>query len=70
MRPEASLDLLERIIEQGFYCSSVMLRDPWMDSIRSRSRFAEVVGRADARTREAQEEFLRLNGDRLLALNA
>jgi hypothetical protein len=68
--PEVSLDLLERVIENGFYCSSVMLRDPWMDAIRGRSRFAEVVRRADARTREAQEEFLRLNGDRLLAINA
>jgi len=29
-----------------------------------------VVRRADERTRDAQEEFLRLNGDRLLALNA
>ena len=68
--PEASLDLLDRIVEKGFYCSSVMMRDPWMDSIRGRSRFAEVVRRAEARTREAQQEFLRLNGDRLLALNA
>jgi hypothetical protein len=68
--PVASLDLLDRIIEQGFYCSSILLRDPWMDSIRGRSRFAEVVRRADERTREAHEEFIRLNGDRLLALNA
>ena len=68
--PEVSLDLIERVIEKGFYCSSVMMRDPWMDSVRGRSRFAELVRRADARTREAQEEFLRLNGDRLLALIA
>jgi len=68
--PEASLDLLDRVVERGFCCSSVMMRDPWMDSIRGRSRFAEVVRRAEARTREAQQEFLRLNGDRLLALNA
>jgi len=68
--PDSSLDLLERIIEQGFYCSSVMMRDPWLDPIRGRSRFADVVRRADARTREAQAEFLRLNGDRLLGLNA
>lgn len=67
---DASLDLLDRIVEGGFYCSSVMLRDPWMDSIRGRSRFAEVVRRADSRTREAQDEFLRLNGDQLLALEA
>jgi serine/threonine protein kinase len=68
--PEASLDLLERIIERGFYCSAIMLRDPWMDSIRGRSRFADVVRRADTRTREAAEEFQRLNGDRILGVNS
>ena len=40
-----------------------------MDSIRGQSRFADVVRRADERTREAEQEFRRLNGDRLLALN-
>jgi serine/threonine protein kinase/Tfp pilus assembly protein PilF len=68
--PIASLDLLDRIVGQGFYCSSILMRDPWMDSIRGRSRFADVVRRADERTREAHDEFIRLNGDRLLALNA
>ena len=67
--PEASLDLLDRIIEQGFYCSTILMRDPWMDAIRGQSRFADVVRRADARTREAEAEFRRLNGERLLALN-
>jgi serine/threonine protein kinase/tetratricopeptide (TPR) repeat protein len=64
--PEASLDLLDRIIEQGFSCSAIMLRDPWMDSIRGRSRFSDVVRRADARTREADAEFRRLDGERIL----
>jgi len=67
--PEASLDLLDRIIEKGFYCSAILMRDPWMDAIRGQSRFADVVRRADARTREAEAEFRRLNGERLLALN-
>jgi serine/threonine protein kinase len=69
-RVDECLDLLERIIEQGFYCSSVMMRDPWLDPVRGRSRFAEVVRSADLRTREAQAEFQRLDGGRLLALNA
>ena len=38
--------MLDRIIEQGFYCSSVMMRDPWLDPIRGRSRFADIVRRA------------------------
>jgi hypothetical protein len=68
--PCPSPDLLDRIVGQGFYCSSILMRDPWMDSIRGRSRFAEVVRRADERTREAHDEFIRLDGHRLLALNA
>jgi hypothetical protein len=47
-----------------------MMRDPWLDPVRGRSRFAEVVRSADLRTREAQAEFQRLDGGRLLALNA
>jgi serine/threonine protein kinase len=65
---DAALDMLERIVDKGFYCSAVMMRDPWMDSIRGQSRFVKVVQRADARTREAEEEFRRLDGHRLLAL--
>src|SRR5688572_9399777 len=67
---DACLDLLDRIIEKGFYCSAIMLRDPWLDSVRGRSRFNDVVQRADARSREAEAEFRRLNGERILGLNA
>ena len=69
-RPDACLDMLDRIIERGFYCSSIMLRDPWLDPIRGQARFSAIVNRADARTREAQADFVRLNGDRILGLNA
>jgi serine/threonine protein kinase/tetratricopeptide (TPR) repeat protein len=69
-KPDRCLDLIERIIESGFYCSAIMLRDPWLDSIRGRARFNDLVQRADARSREAEAEFRRLNGDRILALNA
>ena len=67
-KPDACLDILDRIIERGFYCSSVMLKDPWLDSIRGQARFGAIVSRADARSREAEAEFRRLNGDRLLGM--
>ena len=62
--------MLERVIDQGFYCSSILLRDPWLDPIRGQARFSAIVKRADARSREAQAEFVRLDGDRILGLNA
>jgi len=67
-RADECLDMLERIVEQGFYCSEVLLRDPWMDSVRGKGRFTEIVRRADARTREAEADFRRLDGERLLFL--
>lgn len=68
-KPDACLDILDRIIERGFYCSSIMLKDPWLDSIRGQARFRAIVSRADARSREAEADFRRLKGDRLLGLN-
>jgi hypothetical protein len=62
--------MLHRIIERGFYCSTILLRDPWLDPIRGRSRFNDIVSDADARSREAAAEFRRLDGDRILALGS
>ena len=52
-KPDACLDMLDRIIESGFYCSSVMLRDPWLDSIRGQARFGRSsVARTRGRGRQ------------------
>jgi hypothetical protein len=66
--PDACLDMLDRIIERGFYCPTIMLRDPWLDPVRGRPRFNDVVKRADARLLDAENEFRRLNGPRILGL--
>jgi tetratricopeptide (TPR) repeat protein len=63
---DAALAMLGRVIDGGFFCPTIMLRDPWLDSIRSRSTFNDIVQRADARSREAQDEFTRLGGDKIL----
>ena len=65
--PEACLDMLDRVVEKGFYCSAIMLRDPWID----RSGTVAVrrdLNRANARSQEAEVEFRRLNGNRILGL--
>jgi hypothetical protein len=43
-----------------------MLRDPWVDSIRGTSAFNEIVQRAEAKSREAEDELRRLGGDKVL----
>jgi serine/threonine protein kinase len=67
--PDKALDMIRRIVERGFNCASILLRDPWLDPIRGLPRFIELVGDTEARAREAESEFHQLNGDRILALN-
>jgi serine/threonine protein kinase/tetratricopeptide (TPR) repeat protein len=64
-----ALDLLEDTIEGGFFCPTILVRDPWLDSLRSDSRFNALVGRAEARSRDAEAEFRQLGGERLLGLS-
>jgi TolB-like protein len=63
----AALDMLDRVVEGGFFCPTIFLRDPWLDPIRSASRFNQIVAKANDRSRDAAAEFRRLGGDRLLA---
>jgi serine/threonine protein kinase len=64
---ERAYQLLERVIEKGFFCATIMLRDPWLDPIRNGRRFAELVAHAEERSRDAELEFRKLGGDKILA---
>ena len=66
---ENCLDMLDRIIENESDPATDLAAEWTSSRTRGRSRFNEIVGRADARSREAEAEFRRLNGDRLLATN-
>ena len=61
------LDTLERVIDAGFFCTPILVRDPWLDPVRGERRFTEIVNRANARSLDAEAEFRRLGGDKLLA---
>jgi serine/threonine protein kinase len=67
--PQACLDMLDRVIERGFYCSAIMLRDPWLDPVRGQPRLNDIIKRAEARTHDAASEFIRLNGNRILGVS-
>jgi eukaryotic-like serine/threonine-protein kinase len=57
---------LERIVEGGFFCHQILLRDPVLDPIRGERRFAAIVKRAKERSLDAESEFRRLGGEQLL----
>jgi TolB-like protein len=63
---DLSKTMLSRVIDGGFFCSTILLRDPWLDSIRGTSAFNDIVQRAEAKSRDAEDEFKRLGGDKIL----
>ena len=62
----SALELLERIVKEGFFSYQILQRDPWLDPIRGERRFNAVVARARERSQDAEVEFHRLGGDQLL----
>jgi serine/threonine protein kinase len=63
-----ALDLLEDAVGNGFFCPPILVSDPWLETVRGDVRFQVLLAAAEARSRDAEEEFRRLGGERVLAL--
>ncbi len=63
---DVALGLLDRAVERGFCCVRLLEIDSWFDSIRGSRRFAEILARAEAGRREAEDAYRRAGGERLL----
>jgi len=48
----------------------MLVRDPWLDSLRGRSEFTELFRQAKELHREAVRPFMDLRGDALLGIPA
>jgi len=55
------------VVNRGFNCYRVLLRDPWFDPVRGRPEFANALRRAEAGYRDAARRFADANGHRILA---
>jgi serine/threonine protein kinase len=67
--PQA-LDVLSRAIDNGFFCHQAMLRDPWLDSLRTRAEFTALLNKAQQLHREALTAFLAGGGASLLGIHS
>ncbi len=65
---DPALTFLERSVRGGYFCFPALARDPWLDSLRSTSRFRALLVEAEKRHRQAAQSFARAGGDRLLAV--
>jgi len=65
-----ALEMLSRAIDNGFFCHPAMLRDPWLDSLRTRPEFMALLNKAQQLRREAFTAFLAGGGDSLLGIHS
>lgn len=63
---EGALEILSRAINNGFFCYPAIVRDPWLDSIRTRQEFTALLQQAHQLYREAAAAFA--GGDSQLGL--
>jgi serine/threonine protein kinase len=54
----------------GFFCHSAMLRDPWLDSLRTRTEFKALLNKAQQLHREASAAFVAGGGASLLGIHS
>jgi serine/threonine-protein kinase len=65
-----ALEMLARAIEHGFFCYPTMVRDPWLDGLRARPEFTDLLRTSHQMHREASAVFLAAGGDALLGMRA
>jgi non-specific serine/threonine protein kinase len=65
-----AIDLLTRVVADGFFCLPAFVRDPALDSLRSQPEFASILRDVEARHRRAIISFITAEGDRVLGLTS
>ena len=61
-----ALGQLEGVVADGFSCYPALDRDPWLDPLRSKPRFAELLERCASRHAASLRAFEELNGQAVL----
>jgi TolB-like protein/tetratricopeptide (TPR) repeat protein len=59
---------LSRAVDGGFFCFPAMLRDPWLDPLRGRPEFKQILGKAQTLHQEALNAFAAEGGESVLGV--
>jgi eukaryotic-like serine/threonine-protein kinase len=62
--------LLGKAIEGGFHCTPPLRHMPWLEPLRARPSFQDLIARAEERQRENAEAFIAEGGPQILGLRA
>lgn len=68
--PNAATEMLSRAVRNGFFCYPAMVRDPWLDGLRTDTRFTAVMREAHQLQQQAAVTFAAAGGDALLGIGS
>jgi hypothetical protein len=63
-----ALEMLELVVGAGFHCPTALIRDPWLDSLRTEPAFVRALRRAEEKHTAALQAFKAAGGERLLGV--
>jgi len=65
-----ALDMLTRSVNHGFFCYAALERDPWLDGLRGKTEFSNLLHKAQQLHLDALRTFLAGGGNALLGFAA
>jgi tetratricopeptide (TPR) repeat protein len=65
---DEGLRMLEKAVLGGHFCVPFLRRDSWLDPVRERQDFRQILAAAESRHREAREHYLAAGGEMLLGV--
>jgi eukaryotic-like serine/threonine-protein kinase len=61
-----ALDMLGKVVDGGMHCPTALVRDPWLDSLRTEPEFVRLLRRSEQERAESLRAFIQAGGERLL----
>jgi hypothetical protein len=58
--------MLGKVVDGGMHCPTALVRDPWLDSLRTEPEFVRLLRRSEQERAESLRAFIQAGGERLL----
>jgi hypothetical protein len=65
--PSEALQVIQGLIQEGFFCSTSLQRDPWLQPLSRQPEFQDVIDAIVQREAGARAAFVDANGERILS---
>jgi serine/threonine protein kinase/tetratricopeptide (TPR) repeat protein len=65
-REDRAVEILADAVERGYFPSLTFSRDPWLEQLRRRTDFQEILLKAEQRHQEARAAFIQAGGEAVL----